>query len=150
MCQAVTVASDNIVGLHATHDQVHAGEVVGVLAQLLGKVLDAVRVAHALGNGLADVEQQRAGARGRVIDLNLFAALEVVGDDVAHNKGHLMRSVELASFLTCVGRELLDEVLVDVAEHVVALLAVGGDVINEVQQLLNGGRTRSVGGPQLR
>ena len=56
MSQAVTVASDNIVGLHATHDQVHSREVVRVLAQLLGKILDAAWVAHALGHGLADIE----------------------------------------------------------------------------------------------
>ena len=82
--------------------------------------------------------------------MNLLAALEVVGDDVAHDERHFMRRVELASLLTCVGRELLDEVLVNVAEHVIALLAVGGDVIDKLQQLLDSSGTRSIGGAQLR
>ncbi|CAB0686005.1 hypothetical protein FRC0061_00745 [Corynebacterium diphtheriae] len=44
-----------------------------------------------------------------------------------------MRGVEFACLLARVGRELLDEVLVDVAQHVIALLAISGDVIDEVQ-----------------
>ncbi|CAB0686062.1 hypothetical protein FRC0061_00746 [Corynebacterium diphtheriae] len=55
--QTVTVAGDDVVGLHAAHDQVHTGEVIGVLAQLLGEVLNTVWVTHALGDGLADVKQ---------------------------------------------------------------------------------------------
>ena len=133
MGQAVTVAGDDVVRLHAAHDQVHTSEVVGVLAQLLGEVLNTVWVTHALGDGMADVKQQGARAGGRVVNLNLVAALEVVSDDVAHDERDLMRGVELACLFARVGRELLDEVLVDVAQHVIALLAISGDVIDKVQ-----------------
>src|SRR5699024_4490697 len=91
-----------------------------------------------------------ARARGRVIDLNLLTTLEMVGDDVTHDERHFMRRVELPCLLTCVGRELLDEILVDVAEHVITLLAVGGDVIDKVQQLLDGSSSGSVSSAQLR
>lgn len=49
-----------------------------------------------------------------------------------------MRRVELAGFLTGVGGEVADEVLVDEAEHVVVLATVHRDVLDEVDEIASG------------
>ncbi len=61
-----------------------------------------------------------------------------------------MRGVELAGLLAGVGREVADQVLVDVAEHIVALLAVHRDVADELQQRADRLGLRPGGVPQLR
>lgn len=60
--QCVGVAGDDVGGFDAAHNEVHAREVIGVFLQLLGVVANFVLVRHVLGDGLADVEQERAGA----------------------------------------------------------------------------------------
>lgn len=66
------------------HDEVHTGEVIGVLFQLLGKVLDIPFTAHVLGDELTDIEQQGAGAAGRVINIDFILSLEVRCDELRH------------------------------------------------------------------
>lgn len=108
--------------------------VVGVLLQLLGEVLDAVfAFAHVFGDGLADVEQQQARAAGGVVDLDGLSVFQVVRDDLRHQHRDLMRGVELSRLLSCIGGKHANEVLVDEAEHVVALLAIHGDVFDQLQ-----------------
>ncbi|MPM75746.1 hypothetical protein SDC9_122740 [bioreactor metagenome] len=55
--QCVAVARDDVGGEDSPHHQVHAGEVVGVFLQLLGKILDVVRIVHVAGDRVADVDQ---------------------------------------------------------------------------------------------
>ena len=59
--QRVRVAVDDVARQDAPHDQVHTGEIIGVLLQFLGVVFDVTPVApvaHMLGDSLANVEQQ--------------------------------------------------------------------------------------------
>lgn len=49
-----------------------------------------------------------------------------------------MRRVELAGFLTGVGGEVADKVLVDEAKHVVVLATVHRDVLDEVDEVASG------------
>ena len=49
-----------------------------------------------------------------------------------------MRRVELASFLTGVGGEVADQVLIDEAKHVVVLATVHRDVLDEVDEVASG------------
>ncbi len=72
-----------------------------------------------------DLEQQRTGTTGGIVDGGVgarpgFADLEDLGDDAAD----LGRRVELALALAALGGEVPHEVLVGVAEDVVAVGAV--------------------------
>lgn len=49
-----------------------------------------------------------------------------------------MRRIELACFLTGVGGEVADEVLVDEAEHVIVLATVHRDVLDEADEVASG------------
>ncbi len=98
----------------------------------MGVVFDAVSVVDVFGDGLADVEEEGAGAAGGVVNLDGFAVFYMVGDDFGDEDGNLVRRVELARFFACVGGEHPDEILVDEAEDIVALAAVHGDVFDEV------------------
>ena len=70
--QGVVVAGDDVGGQDTAHDEVHTGEVIGVFLQLLSVILDVVRIHHVLGDALADIEQERAGAAGGVVNLDGF------------------------------------------------------------------------------
>ena len=133
--ERVAVASDDVGRQDATHHEVHAGEVIGVLLELLSVVLDGVWIAIASSDRLADVDEQRARATRGVVDLDFFAAIEVPGDNLTHELGNLVRGIELARLLACVGREVGDEVLVDKAKDVVVLAAIHGDVLDKLRQV---------------
>ena len=147
--KCVAVAREDVVGLDASHDKVHAREIVGVLLKLLGVVLDAAGIARTLGHGGADVDEQRARAARGVVNLNLAAVLQVLGHNLGHEDGHLVRRVELPCLLARVGGKVGNEVLVDVAEHVVTLPAVHRDVLYKAQKPADGLGTRTRGVTQL-
>src|SRR5699024_8571991 len=131
--QAVSVASDDVIGLDSTHDQVHAREVEGVVFEFLGVVLNRIWITQMTCNSLADIEQQRSRTRGRVVDSNRVATLDVCCDDAAHNLGDLMRGIEITGLFAGVRYKVRDQALVDKPKHVVALSAFSRDVVNKVQ-----------------
>ena len=130
--ERVAAAAHDVVRRDAAHHEVHAREVVGVLFELLGVVLDGSAVALLPGDRLADGDEKRARAGGRVVYGDLAASRQVLRHDPRDEGGNLMRSVELAGLLAGVGGEVAYQVLVDVAEHVIALLAVHGYVADEL------------------
>ena len=136
--ERIAIARHDVVGEYSAHDQIHAREVVRVLLKLLRIILDGVGVAVASCHGLADIDKQRAGSTRGVVDGDVFASGQVPRNYLAHEHGHLVRRVELAGFLTSVGGEVADEVLVDEAEHVVVLATVHRDVLDEIDEVAGG------------
>ncbi len=147
--ERVAVSSHDVVGKDAAHDQIHTREVVRVLLKLLRIILDGVRVAVASCHGFADIDKQRARSARGVVDGDVFASGQVPRDYLAHEHGHLVRRIELARFLTGVGGEVADEILVDEAEHVVVLATVHRDVLNEVDEVAGGLGLASCVGTEL-
>ena len=87
----------------------------------------------------ADVQQQARRADAGVIDLDVAfvaAVFEAFGDDARHQGGHFVRRVESAVFLR-LGRELLDQVLVDVAHYVIGA-RLGRYLRDEVDDVADG------------
>lgn len=60
-----------------------------------------------------------------------------------------MGRVELPCLLAHIGRKIADQILVDVAEYVVVLLSVHGDIVDELQEAANGLRARPGGVAEL-
>ena len=88
-----------------------------------------------LCNRLTDVYQQRTRPAGRVINLDMVTMGKMIGNDFRHEQRDLVRRIELPCFLAGVGSELADEVLVDIAKNVVVLLAVHGNLIDEMDEV---------------
>ena len=94
----------------------------GGVVLLLAVDRDAAR---RFGGGL---EQQRARAAGRVVDGLVLAGVRADADDLGQDPGDLGRRVELALALAGLGGEVPHQVLVGVAEQVVALGAAAAEV----------------------
>ena len=112
-------------GRVVVQDHVHPGEAAGGGVLLLPVERDG-------GAGLvAHLQQQRAGAAGRVVDGGGGAGLRVAdADDLRHDAADLGGRVELALALAALGGEVPHQVFVGVAEDVVAL----GAVLREVER----------------
>ena len=122
LVERVGVAEDEVFDGDFFHEEVHLGEVGGLGDELLTVVFDVMLV-MVFADFLADAEQQARRADAGVIDLDVFfwaAVFEARGDDARHQGGQLVRRVESAVLLR-LGGKLLDQVLVDIAEHVVGL-----------------------------
>ena len=108
-------------------DHVHAGEAGGGVVLFLPVERDLH--VFAVAGFVADLQEQRARAAGRVIDGGVVGGLGVADaenlrDDAAHFGGR----VELALALAALGGEVPHEVFVGVAEKVVAVGAVLGEI----------------------
>ena len=109
-------------------DHVHAGEAAGGGVLFLAVERDG-------GAGLvADLQEQRAGAAGRVVDGGGGAGLGVTdADDLRDDAADFGGRVELALALATLGGEVPHQVFVGVAENVVAL----GAVLREIEGLFS-------------
>ena len=110
-------------------DHVHAGEAGGggVLFLPVERDLDVLAVAGLV----ADLEQQGAGAAGGVVDGRVVAGLGAPdAEDLRHDAADLGRGVELPLALATLGGEVPHQILVGVAEDVVAV----GAVLREVKR----------------
>ena len=132
--QRVAVSRHDVGGQNAAHDEVHTREVIRVLLQFLGVVLDAVFLADIFRGAVADIDKERARAARRVIDLNMITILQMPGDDFRHQKRHFVGRIEFAGLFARVRREVADQVFVDEAENVVILLPVHRDVFDQVDE----------------
>ena len=114
-------------GRVVVQDHVHARQAAG------GGVL-FLPVERDGGAGLvAHLQQQRAGAAGGVVDGGGGAGLGVAdADDLRHDAADLGGRVELALALAALGGEVPHQVFVGVAEDVVAVGAVLGEVERRV------------------
>lgn len=90
------------------------------------------------GDALADGDEEGAGTAGGVVDLDMLPAAQVMGDDLRHELGHFVGRVEFPGLLARIGGEIADEVFIDVAQHVVVLPAVHGDVLDEMDEVAHG------------
>ena len=146
LLQRVGTAGHDVLGDDATHHEVHAGEVVGVLLQFLGIVFHLVLALDMLAHCLADGNEQRTGAGCGVVDLERLLVLVMLRHNLRHHHRHLVGRIELARLLAGTGCKVADEVFIDVAQHIVVLRAVGRDVLDELDKPLQclGLRTRVV------
>ena len=147
--QRIAVPHFDICGTDAAHDEIHARQVVGVFLQLLGIVLDAIRVIQIARNRPTDVDQKRPRTARRIIDPDLLAILQMLGDDFRHEEGNLMRRIELARLLPRVRGEHADQILIDETEDVIVLASVHGNVPDEIEERLDGFRLRGRGVTEL-
>ena len=147
--QSIAVSGHDVRRQNTPHDQIHAGEVIGVLLQLLGIVHDVVVAARVPGDALTDVDEQGPGTAGRVIDFDFRAVLQVVRDDLGHQKRDLVGGVELTGLFSRVGGKVADQVLVDEAQDVVILFPIHGDVLDEIDQFADRFGPCAGGLPQL-
>ncbi len=67
----------------------------------------------------------------------LFVA-EMMGCNLRHHKSNLMRCVELTGFLTCVRGEVGDKIFVNEAENVVVFATVGRNILDKLEQVVDG------------
>ena len=105
-------------------DHVHAREASGGVVFLLPVERD-LHVLVAVAGFVADLEEQRARAAGRVIDGGVVADLGVAdAEDLRDDAAHFGGGVELALTLATLGGEVPHEVFVGVAEKVVAVGAI--------------------------
>ena len=56
----ITIASNDIVGLNATHDQIHTREIVSILLELLSIVLNTANIARTMRHRLTNIDKQRS------------------------------------------------------------------------------------------
>ena len=104
-------------------DHVHAGQAAGGRVLLLPVERDggARLVAH--------LQQQRAGAAGRIVDGGGGGDLRVAdAEDLRHDAADFGGRVELALALAAFGGEVPHQVFVGIAQDVVALGAVLGEI----------------------
>ena len=90
---------------------------------------EVARVPVLLGDVLRGVDQHPGRPRGRVADAHPLGRLEQLDDQPHDGAG----GVELAALLACVVRELADQVLVGVAEHVHRARGVVGRQVRVAQ-----------------
>jgi len=110
-------------------DHVHPGEAGGggVLFLPVERDLDVFAVARLV----ADLQQQRTGAAGGVVDGRVVARLGVAdAEELRHDAADLGRSIELPFALAALGGEVPHQVFVGIAEDVVAV----GAVLREVER----------------
>ena len=138
LLQRIAVAGNDVVRLDAAHYQIHTGQIVGVLFQLLRVVFYIVCVSHILGNAFADIDQQRAGTAGRVIDFDFVLALQMACHDFGHQQRNLVGRIELARLFAGIGGKHTDKIFIDEAQHIIALLAVHRNILDQVQQAADG------------
>ena len=62
----------------------------------------------------------------------------MVRHDFRHEQRNFVRRVELAGLLACVCCKVADQIFVDKAENIIILLAVHGNVFDEIDQVANG------------
>ena len=106
----------------AVQDHVHPRQRPGGDVHLLAVDADAVR------GPVGRLQQQRPGAAGRVVDGLVGAGAGADADHLRHDPRDLGRRVELPLALARLGGEVPHQVLVGVAQQVVAPGAVGAEV----------------------
>ena len=111
--QGVAELDVELVVVDVVQEHVHPRQVVGGVVDLLPKeaFFNDVRVKM-----LFCLQQQRAGAAGRVV--NLVDAGLLVHGELGNQPGHMLRSEELAAGFAGVGGVVGDQELVGVAEQV--------------------------------
>ena len=109
-------------GFVAVQDHIHSRQRPGSVVHLLAVDADTVR---RLVSGL---EQQRARAAGGVVDGLVRVGVGADADHLRHDARDLGRGVELPLALAGLGGEVPHQVLVGVAQQVVALGPIGAEV----------------------
>ena len=132
--QGVCISNLDVTYIYTAHDKVHTGQVVGVLFEFLSVIHYGVVVAEVFGCALTYGNQQRTRTAGRVIDRDCLTVFQVIGNNFSHQLGHFVRRIEFTGFLTGIGGKVTDEILINKAENIVVLLAVHGDIFNQLNK----------------
>ena len=121
----------------AVQDHVHLADGPGAAVELLAEERQVAAVAARLFHLPLGLDQQAAGAAGRVVDRHAGPRR----DDQRQQPRHLGRRVELAALLARAVGEILDQVLVGRAQQVGELERVGvqGDAVEVLDELDQGG-----------
>ncbi|EJX10407.1 hypothetical protein EVA_01328 [gut metagenome] len=131
LIQRVCTTSVNVIRNNTTHHKVHTRQVVGVLLQLLRIILHTVLVLNVLTDGLTYSDQQRTGTTGGVVNFQRSLILVMFCHDFRHEDSYFMRRIELTRLFPCIGSKVTDQILIHIAQHVVVLTAIGGNILDQ-------------------
>ena len=134
--QRISTTGINIVWLDTAHHEIHSGKVIGILLQLLSIILHLVFIGDMAANRFTNGNQQRTGSTCRVIYFNLLFVLMMLCYNLRHQYRYLVRSVEFTGFLSGIGCKITDEILINITQHIVILTAIGRNIFNELNQIL--------------
>ena len=112
----------NVGGRIVVQKHVHPRERIGGIVLLLAIDRDA------LWRFVGSLKKQRTGAASGVIDCMLQGGVRANADYLRHDTRDLSGRVELSLALARLGGEMTHEVLVSVAEQIVALGTVGAEI----------------------
>ena len=73
-----------------------------------------------------------------VIDFDFVLALQVACHDFRHQQRNLVGRIELARLFAGIGGKHTDKIFIDEAQHIIALLAVHRNILDQVQQAADG------------
>lgn len=116
------VSTPEIGGRMSVKDHVHPGQRPSGVVVFLAVDGDAAR------RFIGRLEKQRAGATRRVVDRLVLGRLGADSDDLGHDAGDFGRRIELALALAGLRGEVPHQVLVGIAEQVVAFGTVSPKV----------------------
>ena len=103
-------------------DHVHSRQCPGGVVHLLAVDGDSA------GSLIGGLEQQRSGTAGGVVDCLVLAGVRVDADHLGHDAGDFGGRVELPLALARLSSEMPHQVLVGVAQQIVAFGSIGTEV----------------------
>ncbi|OQA28864.1 MAG: hypothetical protein BWY58_00140 [Chloroflexi bacterium ADurb.Bin344] len=131
--QRVAVSGYNVIRQDASHDQIHSSEVVRILFQLLCIVFDSVRLMHIPGNGTTDIDKQRTGTAGRVVNFNLIAVSQMIGDNFRHQQRYFVRRIKFTGLFPSVGGEHANQVFINESKYIIILPPVHRNIFYQLK-----------------
>ena len=112
-------------------DHIHAGDVICRDIDFLPEVFDALVLIELL----AELQEQRAGAAGGIVDLADFSGVPL-DHEFCEEPGDFLRGVELAAALSSIACEFVHEEFVDVAEDVViGVGVVDVEIVKDIEDV---------------
>ena len=117
-----SIAFPDFGGGVVVQNHVHARQCAGGIIHFLTEDGEAAR------RLVAGFEQQRAGTAGGVVDGGVLRGLAGDADNTGKNARDFRRGVELTLAFAGLGGEVAHEVFIGIAQQVVAISAVGGEI----------------------
>lgn len=136
--ERIGIRQRHVVERDSMHHEVHTRQIVCGRVQLLAVELDGSRLV-ASRQLILHRQQQRARAAGRIVHIEgVPGRRDIAGDHASQYLRYLMRRVELAALLARVRREHADQILVDLAKDVLALLILVFDAVDQLHDAVQG------------
>ncbi|MPM13303.1 hypothetical protein SDC9_59659 [bioreactor metagenome] len=128
--QRITATDKYIIRLNTTHNKIHSCQVVSVFLPLLRVVHYIVLIGHIFSCALTDGNQQRTRAAGWIKNFDFSLALEMVCNNLRHEKGNFVGRIEFSSLFSGIGRKVANKILIDEAQNVIILFSVRGNIFD--------------------